>query len=132
MNTFLIQNSKKILRVVLGTIDSTKYLIYVILLLAIFALPVQALTYKQAGFIVYVSPDMNWIFITPESAYFSKWLGEDLGTIGEDGSCIIIRGGEVYNCTLQEFSILLYYFPTQLITELKSSLSTAQLGNISQ
>ena len=109
-------------RAFLAAIYSTKYLICAILLLAIFTQPVQALTYKQNGFILHGSPDMGWVFITPELAYFSKWLGEDLGTIGEDGSCLIIRGGEVYNCTSQELSILLYYFPTQLITELKSSL----------
>ena len=77
----------------------------------------------EGGFILEGSPETGWILIMSEFDYFAKWLGEDLGAMwvytDQTSDCLIIRKGEPTDCTLQEFSILLCYYPAKRIEELK-------------
>jgi len=89
--------------------------------------PVQAILYNQDGFLLHGSPEEGWIFITPEVDYFAMWLGEDLGSIWiykQTGfsECLMIRKGNPETCEIKELSILMHYFPIQLIEELKASV----------
>ena len=75
--------------------------------------------YQQANFALYGNAEKGWIFITPKVAYYSMWLGNELGTIGEDGFCVMIKRGNPYDCAAEDFSILLYNYPTEGIEKLR-------------
>ena len=93
-----------------------------IILLFLVIVPVQAILYNQNGFLLHGSPEEGWIFITPEADYFAMWLEEDLGSIWIDRQtgdceCLMVRQGNPETCETRELSILMHYFPSQLIEE---------------
>ena len=101
-----------------------KEIIITILLLSI-ALPIQASLYNQSGFILDGSAKTGWILITPTDDYFGYWLAENvLGSIAIDketriATCWLIKDGLEEKCSPQDFSILIFNFPYQLIEDLK-------------
>ena len=112
-------NQKELWKIVLPLVS--------LVLLFLSILPVQAILYNQDGFLLHGSPEEGWIFITPEVDYFAMWLEEDLGSIWidrqtGDSECLVIRNGNPETCEIRELSILMHYFPSQLIEELKIPL----------
>lgn len=98
-------------------------LLITILLLSI-ALPIQASLYNQDGFTLSGNPNEGWLFITPLWDYFGYWLGDILGSMAINketkvADCWLIENGLEKKCSTQDFSILLFNFPYQLIEDLK-------------
>ena len=94
-----------------------------VILLSLIALPVQAILYQQDGFILKGSPSENWILITPQYNYFAYWEGNELRSIWIERTtgateCLIIRDGIPTDCTINEFSTLLYVYPFEEIQQL--------------
>jgi hypothetical protein len=81
--------------------------------------------YSENGFTLSGNAQEGWILITPKEDYYAKWFEGELWTLWLNNethiaSCRIIRESKDYECTLQEFSIILSYYPYQQINEIKN------------
>ena len=62
------------------------------------------------------SPETGWYFTTPDFQYYAYWNGEELNCMwiyfdNPICQCLIISEGEPRECSINEFSRILYYFP---------------------
>jgi len=100
-------------------------LLFITFLLIFFFLGVYTCrAYSENGFILSGNAQEGWILITPHEDYFGKWFGNELWAIWFNNEtniadCTVIRDSKDYDCILQEFSIILYYYPTDKINALK-------------
>ena len=86
-----------------------------ILILAILLFPTLSLA-ALTDYQFWGSSEEGWYFTTPDFQYYAYWQDIELWamwiyTDNPVSECLIISAGQERDCSIREFSIILYNFP---------------------